>query len=144
MECGKYDIIREGEDIILRVDCEGCSFFPSLEDEPRLMGMTMDMLAEAGTVTRLVYVQKRDFEYDEGQVVLLAELANIYKSLVKQKFVYGLLASPACARWVNPRYTQIQELLYRTFKGDPIAAYVELKRLAREEKRQIDAGIITA
>ena len=26
MECGKYDIIREGEDIILRVDCEGCPF----------------------------------------------------------------------------------------------------------------------
>src|SRR5574341_679688 len=68
-ECGKYEIIREGEDIILRVDCEGCPFFPSLEDEPRLMAMTMDMLAEAGTVTQLVFVQRRDFEYDEAQVI---------------------------------------------------------------------------
>ena len=24
MECGKYDVIREGEDIIIRIDCEGC------------------------------------------------------------------------------------------------------------------------
>jgi len=142
-ECGKYDIIREGEDIILRVDCEGCPFFPSLEDEPRLMSMTMDMLAEAGTITQLVFVQRRDFGYDESQVVLLQELAAIYKNLVAQKFSYGFLAKSECARWVNPRYVQIQEILYRTFKSDPVAAYVELKRLAREEKRQIEAGITT-
>jgi len=142
-ECGKYEIIREGEDIILRVDCEGCPFFPSLEDEPRLMAMTMGMLAEAGTITQIVFVQRRDFEYDEAQVVLLQELAAIYKNLVAQKFSYGFLAKPECARWVNPRYVQIQEILYRTFKSDPITAYVELKRLAREEKRQIEAGITT-
>ncbi len=143
MECGKYDIIREGEDIILRIDCEGCPFFPSLEDEPRLMGMAIDMLSEVGTVTQLVFVQKRDFEYDEGQAFLLSELAGVYKNLVKQKFAYGLLAKPECARWVNPRYTQVQNILYRTFKADPVAAYVELKRLIREEKRQIEAGITT-
>ncbi len=143
MECGKYEIIREGEDIILRVDCEACPFFPSLEDEPRLMSMTMDMLAEAGTVTQIVFVQKRDFEYDEGQVQVLSELASIYKQLVKQKFAYGLLSTPACARWVTPRYANIQNILFRTFKSDPVAAYVELKRLAREEKRQIEAGIVS-
>jgi len=142
VECGKYDIIREGEDIILRVDCEGCPFFPSLEDEPRLMGMAMDMLAEAGTVTKLVFVQKRDFEYDEEQAALLSELAAIYKQLVRQKFAYGLLAKQECARWVTPRYTQIQDILYNTFKSDPVAAYVELKRLAREEKRHVETGLI--
>jgi len=143
MECGKYDIIREGEDIILKVDCEGCPFFPSLEDEPRLMSMVIDMLAEVGTVTQLVFLQKRDFEYDESQAGLLSEIAVVYKNLVKQKFAYGMLAKPECARWVNPRYAQIQNILYRTFKSDPVAAYVELKRLIREEKRQIEAGITT-
>ncbi|VVB81187.1 DNA polymerase [uncultured archaeon] len=142
MECGKYELIREGEEITLRVDCEACPFFPSLEDEPRLMSLTMDALAEAGAVTQLVYVQKRDIEYDETQAQLLSELAVIYKQLVGQKFAYGMLSKPVCARWVNPRYTQIQDILYRTFKSDPIAAYVELKRLAREEKHQIEAGII--
>lgn len=142
MECGKYDIIREGEDIILRVDCESCPFFPSLEDEPRLMSMVIDMLAEVGTVTQLVFVQKRDFEYDENQVALLSEIARVYKKLVQQKFAYGMLSNPVCARWVTPRYTNIQNLLYRVFKSDPLSAYVELKRLAREEKRQVDAGLI--
>ncbi len=143
MECGKYDLIREGEEITLRVDCEACPFFPSLEDEPRLMALTINALAEVGVVTQLVFVQKRDIEYDEAQVQLLSELAVIYKQLVGQKFAYGMLSRPACARFVNPRYTQIQEILYRTFKSDPIAAYVELKRLAREEKHQIEAGIVS-
>ncbi len=143
MECGKYDVIREGEDIIIRVDCENCSFFPSLEDEPRLMSMTLDILAEVGAATKLVFVQKRDFEYDENQVATLLQLAAVYKQLVKQKFAYGMLAKPACARWVNPKYAKIQDLLYRMFKADPIGAYVELKRLAREERREIDEGLVT-
>jgi len=142
-ECGKYDIIREGEDIILRVDCEGCSFFPSLEDEPKLMSMTIGMLAETGPVTQIVFIQKRDFEYDEAQSVLLSELAAVYKNLVAQKFSYGMLGNVQCARWVNPRYVQMQDILYRQFKADPLAAYVELKRLAREEKRQLDTGLTT-
>ncbi len=142
MECGKYDVIREGEEITLRFDCEGCPFFPSLEDEPRVMSLAINALAEVGTVTQLVFVQKRDIEYGEDQVQLLSELAAIYKQLVAQKFASGMLSSPACSRWVNPRYTLIQDILYRTFKSDPIAAYVELKRLAREEKRHIDEGIV--
>lgn len=143
MACGKYDIIREGEDIIIRVDCEDCPFFPSIEDEPRLMSMTVDILAEAGTATKLVYVQKRDIEYDENQVTMLMQISALYKQLVKQKFAYGMMAKPECTRWVNPRYIQIQDLLYRMFKADPISAYVELRRLMREEKRQADEGIVT-
>ncbi|MBW2970334.1 type II/IV secretion system ATPase subunit [Candidatus Woesearchaeota archaeon] len=142
MACGKYDIIREGEEIILRVDCEDCPFFPSLEDEPRLMALTVDILAEAGTVTQIVFVQKRDIEYDEAQASLLSEIASVYKHLVGQKFAFGMLAKPACARWVNPRYARVQDILYRLLKSDPVSAYVELKRLLREEKRQVDEGIV--
>jgi len=106
--------------------------------------MTLNALAEVGTVTKIVFVQKRDIEYDEAQAALLSELAAIYKNLVRQKFAYGMLASSACARWVNPRYVLVQDILYNRFKSDPLSAYVDLKRLAREEKHQVDAGLITA
>ncbi|MBI4145915.1 Flp pilus assembly complex ATPase component TadA [Candidatus Woesearchaeota archaeon] len=141
MECGSYDVIREGDEIILRVDCSGCPFFPSLEDEPRLMAMTVDMLAEVGTVTQIVYVQKRDFEYDEGQASLLLEIAGIYKQLSRQRFAFGMVAKPVCAKWVNQRYVVLQNVLQRVFKSDPVSAYVELKRLLREEQRQIQEGL---
>lgn len=142
MACGTYDIVREGEEIILQVNCEDCPFFPSLEDEPRLMAMTVDILSEVGTVTEIVYAQKRDVSYDVAQVELLVELAQVYKHLVKQKFAYGMVARPGCERWVTPRYARVQDLLYKMLKADPVGAYVELKRLAREEQAQVEQGLI--
>jgi len=141
LPCGTYDVIREGEEIILRVNCTECPFFASIEDEPRLMAMVIDMLSEVGEVTQLVLVQKRDFEYDEGQVALITEVAQVYKQLVRGKFSYAMLTTPVCARWVNPRYVMIQKIIYRLLKSDPVSAYVELRRLWREEQRQVQEGI---
>ena len=87
MVCGEYEIRREGEDIIARVNCEECPFFPSLEDEPRLMGITMNILIEAGTITKLIFIQKRDVEYDYEQVQLLTEPICI----VKLKLIVALI-----------------------------------------------------
>ncbi|MBS3147601.1 type II/IV secretion system ATPase subunit [Candidatus Woesearchaeota archaeon] len=142
MECGKYEVIREGEDITVRIDCASCSFFPSLEDDSRVMAMTMDILSEVGTVTQIVFVQKRDFEYDEVQAQILSEVASLYKQLVKQKFAYGILSKPGCAKWVNPRYSNILNILTRTLKADPVGAYVELVRLGREERRLVESGAV--
>jgi len=117
-------------------------FFPSLEDEPRLMGMTIDMLAEAGTITEIIFVQKRDMVYEGTQVAILGEIAAVYKQLIRQKFSYGILSKPGCNRWVTPRYTNVQNILHRVFKSDPVSAYVQLKRLAREERHQVEAGLL--
>ena len=46
--CGSYDVIREGDEVILRIECEACTFFPSIEDSPRTMAMAIDLLAEVG------------------------------------------------------------------------------------------------
>ena len=32
-----YEVIREGEEIILRINCEGTFRIPSLEDDPLIM-----------------------------------------------------------------------------------------------------------
>jgi len=141
LACGQYEIIREGEDIILRVDCEDCPFFPSLEDEPKVMAMTVNALAEVGTVTRLIFNQKRDFEYDEGQVSLLSEVAKIAKQVAKQAS-YKQLAGPECARWVDPYFAKINTIVQKQLKEDPVGAYVELVRLSREERRQVETGAI--
>lgn len=140
MACGEYEVIREGEDVILRMNCESCAFFPSLEDEPRLMGMTIDALSEVGKVTRLVFVQKRDIEYEENDVALLSQLAQVYKKIVKQKLAQGVSIPPNCGRIVNPKLTAVQTLIYRSLKQDPIGTYVELKRMAREEVRLAKEG----
>jgi len=134
MECGSYDVIREGEEITIRIDCEECAFFPSIEDEPKAMSIAMDILVEVGVATKIVFVQKRDYEYDYEQTEMLVEIAKLYRQLVKQKKSYAMLAAPECRRYVDPKYVQIQDVLFKLMKQDPIGAYVEVKRIARREK----------
>ncbi|MBI4144958.1 type II/IV secretion system ATPase subunit [Candidatus Woesearchaeota archaeon] len=130
--CGSYDIIREGDEVILRIDCEQCAFFPSLEDNPRVMAMAIDYLSEVGNVTKIVFVQKRDYEYDYTQVLLLADIANVVKRLSQNRLAYGILTD-AGRRFVDAKYAEVQDVLGRLLKSDPLGAYVELVRILRRE-----------
>jgi hypothetical protein len=39
-----YDVIREGEEVILRIDCSTSSYFPSVEENPMVMGKVIEIL----------------------------------------------------------------------------------------------------
>ena len=86
-----YDILREGEEIILMIDMEEYPHIPSLEDDSVCMSRTMDILAEAGNVTKIVYAQKRNYEYDYNQTQMMAEIAKLYSQLTKKRGVSSLL-----------------------------------------------------
>ena len=53
-----YDVLKEGEEAILLIDLEQYPHIPSLEDDPVCMSRTVDILSEAGTVTKIVFAQK--------------------------------------------------------------------------------------
>ena len=136
-----YDVIREGDDITLNINCEKCPFLPSLEDNAQCMSMTITKLIEVGNVTNIVFSQKRDYEYNFDQTQILVEIAKVYKKLSKQKqlFDYHNLGSDSgCMKCATNRYTQLQTLLFNRFKNDPIGAYVEFKRFLRREKINLD------
>ena len=138
-ECFSYEVIREGEEVILRIDCEECPFFPSLEDDPKVMSKLFDTLLEAGRVTKIVFAQKRDFEYDYAQTQMLIEIAQLINQLVRQKVVaYYLRSDEQCTRFTSAYFADMQHLVYSTLKSDPISTYVHLKRLARDERIKID------
>src|SRR3989338_8477533 len=80
-----YDIIREGEDVILQINCETYSKVPSLEDDPITMSRTCDILNETGAVSKIVYFQRRNIEYDYSQTTLIKEIADLYKKLLNKK-----------------------------------------------------------
>lgn len=142
-KCGEYEVSREGEEIIVRIDCEECNFIPSVEDEPNAMSLAIEALAEAGNATKLVFAQKRDYEYEYSQTQILVEVAKLYKDLLKHKLAHTLLSSPACSRYVNPRYIELHNIIYTTLKADPLGAYVTLKRIARREHGMAEEGLIT-
>lgn len=133
-KCFSYDVVREGEDTILNINMERCTFQPSVEDSPVCMARTIDLLTEISGVTKIVFLQKRDYEYDYNQTMLLMEIAHIYKQLTKERLGYGVLADQNVLREAMTRYTEMQNIIFRTLKEDPVGAYVTLERIRRKEE----------
>src|SRR5512141_1593819 len=114
---------------------------PSLEDNPTLMAYTVERLAENRGVTRLVFFQKRDYEYDYAQTRMLSELAASYNKLIKQKeaFSYQSISTRLPSRHAALIYNQVHNLVFDTLKKDPATCYVELRRLLRHEQILLDS-----
>ncbi|MBI2208660.1 type II/IV secretion system ATPase subunit [Candidatus Woesearchaeota archaeon] len=136
-----YEVIREGEDVVLSVNLEGYPHVPSLEDDPVVMSKACDMLVEVKDATRIVFMQKRNYEYDYEQTILLREIAGLYSRLIRRKEISGytaMLSDTSCAKWANSWYSTIQNIVSNLLRSDPLGAYVELVRTARDERISID------
>ncbi|HIH42041.1 TPA: type II/IV secretion system ATPase subunit [Candidatus Woesearchaeota archaeon] len=132
-----YEIIEEGEDIILKVDYEKEISIPSIEDSESCMAKTVELLTQVGEISKIIYFQKRDYEYSNSQTSLLKELAHLYKRLYQKKDLmsYQLLVSnPAYKLCLDTSPGEVQRLITRVMRGDPIAVYVELRRIERIER----------
>ncbi|MBI2133691.1 type II/IV secretion system ATPase subunit [Candidatus Woesearchaeota archaeon] len=136
-ECFGHDIIREGEDNVLRISCDQCPYFPSIEDNALVMSKTIDLMASNPGITRLVFYQRRDYEYDYEQTKILMEIAKIQSHLVKKGLgSYGSFGFNARS---DKSFIELQNLIQNTLRSDPIAAYVELKRVHRREMLLLDS-----
>ncbi len=132
-----YEVIREGDDVILSVNLEDYPHVPSLEDDPVAMSKACDMLIEVKDATKFVFFQKRNYEYDYSQTSLLREIAQLYRKLTKRKDIFSytaLLSDTTCTRWINAWYSDVQEIISNLLRSDPVGAYVELIRIARDER----------
>jgi len=136
-----YDVIREGDDVTLSINLEGYARVPSLEDDPVVMSKACDMLLEVRDATKLVFLQKRNYEYDRNQTIYLSEIAKLYSQLIRRKDISsytGLLSDMSCSKWANGWYSVIQNMVSNLLRSDPISAYVELTRLERSERIIMD------
>ncbi len=122
-----YDVIREGDDVTLRVDLESYSLTPSIEDDPICMSRVLDILLEVGNITKIIFYQKRDYEYEYDQTQILVETAKLYGHIVRQKVISYSSVGDAV------KYAEMQHIIFQLLKSDPIGAYIELKRILRRE-----------
>ena len=51
-----YDIAKEGEDNVMRVNFEGAPIVPSIEGNPEVMRRTCDNLIESRNATKIMYI----------------------------------------------------------------------------------------
>ena len=136
----KYEILTEGEETILKVNAEDWLTVPSLEDDPITMSRTMDLLIEIPNATRIIFSQKRDYEYDFQQTRILSEIALLYNRLIKEKdsISYEKLDIDRGERYIGAKYVQLKNILFTVMKSDPLACYVELIRMLREERLSLE------
>jgi len=135
------EVIREGEETIIRVDAGGIPVVPSIEDEELFMGKAVDLLIENPGGTKIVFSQQRDYEYEYPQVRLLAEIAGVYRRLVKRsdEFSIARLASLGSPIIDSGRaYTELHDIIYNRLKKDPAGAFVLLKRAVRRERMALE------
>ncbi len=130
------ELIREGGENVLYINYFGSLTLPDLAKDAITMEKAFDLLLENPNISRMVFVQFKNYVYDIQQIALLSEFTSLYNYLIKQLQVLSpsVLAPFACKTCVGRKQNAMRYLILTLLKRDPIGAYVELKRLIREEK----------
>ncbi len=134
-----YEIIKEGNEEVMKINVEDWPYLPSIEDNASAMSMTVDRLVEVPSANRIVFTQRKHYSYDYAQTEMLKEIAMIYNRLAKQKRGLSIEAMGAeiSSADLPRRYSLVQTIVFDTLKSDPLGAYVELKRVIRDEKLKL-------
>ena len=129
-----YEIVREGGADVMYINYLGASFIPRLADSPEVMAKTVDALIENPNISKIVFVQQRNYVYDSAEVFMLVEIAQLYNHLINQeKILTPSRLVLDCRQCLGNKYNNMAYFSF-TLKRDPILAYYELKKFWREEK----------
>jgi len=87
----------------------GFSMVPSLANSGLVMARTIDSLIETPRVSKIVFVQQRNYVHTFAQVSMLLEISNLYNYLMKQerilstkKLAHSNPARSACLTTITP------------------------------------------
>lgn len=136
----QYEVEREGDDVSIIVNYANRGRIPSIEDDEITMDEAINLLIENPNATKIVFLQKHNYEYDYTQVSLLQELAKLYVKLIRNKelFSYSSMAQSIAASTLASKYNELHSVLFAELKKDPISCFVRLKRIKRREQIAAD------
>lgn len=129
-----YEVKREGGEDVIYINYLGAPYVPSISEYPEVMERTIDVLIENPNVSRIVFVQQKNYNYDFNETSYLLEIAQLYISFLKQEKILSqeklITITP---EFFSKRYNQVFSFLY-LLKKDPVAAYYQIKKTIIEEK----------
>ncbi len=133
-----YETQREGNEDVLYINYLGAPFVPSLADSPEVMERTIDALMENPNVSRVVFAQQKNYNYDFKETQMILEISQLYVYLIKQERILSQeKLAPGSGQFFSQRYNQLFSFLY-LLKRDPIAAYAELRSYIVEARIALD------
>jgi len=135
---GAYEVEKKQGEEVLHVNFMRASFVPDIASNPGIMAQIVGMLADNPNVSRIVFVQQRNYSYSSEQVLMLAEIARLYLFLTKQE---NILSPEKLGMFGNsaPAYSELMGFV-DLIRQDPVRAYVNLKLKVRERREQLEAN----
>jgi len=128
---------KEGENL-MHVNYLGAPFIPSIADSSEVMSRTIDSLIDNPNVSRIIFVQQRNYNYPFEQISLLTEVAQLYNFLIKQEKVLSPEKLEIVAN-VSVAHAEVSYIM-ALFRQDPVAAFLELKKRIHLHKDEISSG----
>lgn len=124
-----YEVKREGGEDIIYINYLGAPYVPNLSDSPEVMERTINALTENPNVSRVIFVQQKNYNYDFRETNFLLEIAHLHTYLIRQERILSREKLAAGAeQFFAQRYNEIFSFL-NLLKRDPIAAYSELRKM---------------
>ena len=129
-----FEVKREGGEDILYINYLGAPYVPDLADSFEVMERTINALVENSNVSRVVFVQQKNYNYDFKETNFLLEIAQLYVYLIKQEKILSLeKLCPGHKSFFSERYNEVFAFL-TLLKQDPIASYFELRKILIKTK----------
>ena len=135
-----YEIVRESGENVMYVNYLGASFVPSLIDYAEVMGRTIDNLKEDSNVSRVVFVQQRNYSHDFKQVQMLVEVAHLWDFLVNQERIVSPEKLSSLGADYYRAFSFLNYVINGILKSDPARAYRELKGVLFEQRALAERG----
>jgi len=133
-----YEVQRKGGEDIAYVNYLGAPYVPSIADSAEVMERAIDVLVENPNISRIVFVQQKNYNYDFEETSSLLELAQLYVYFVKQEKILSqskLVTNQE--QLFSQRYNDVFSFLV-LLKQDPIASYHELKAIIIRAKMRLE------
>ncbi|MBM3234580.1 type II/IV secretion system ATPase subunit [Candidatus Pacearchaeota archaeon] len=132
-----YEVVREAGENVMYINYLGAPYVPSIADSKEVMSRTVDAILESPNISRIVFVQQRNYNYDFSQISYLLEIAQLYTYLIKQERILSSEKLAFCSQCLGKRHdnmTYFSSLL----KQDVFTAYFEVKRFLREARIELE------
>ena len=113
---------------------------PNLATDADAMARTIDNLKEDPNITRIIFVQQRNYSHNFEQVNLLIEVLQLYEHLINQEKVLLIENINQLGSFAQEAYSFLNYILNQLLKSDPIKAYKELRSTLVEQKVILERG----
>ncbi len=120
------EVLRiEGENVLF-INFLGADFVPSLINSPDLMARVIDILSSNRNVSRMVFVQYKNYNFNFEQLKMLNEISEFYDYLMKKE---NILSSKKLSFFKDSQraFNFISNFLVNYLKKDPVFAFKILK-----------------